>query len=68
MSAQSPREQRDQRPWYRQFWPWFLIALPMIAVIGGIVTLIIAVRSSDPLVTAAPPAAPAAYALPESDA
>lgn len=29
-------------PWYRQFWPWFLIALPLTAVIGGIITIWIA--------------------------
>jgi len=29
-------------PWYRQFWPWFLIILPLCSVAGGITTLIIA--------------------------
>lgn len=29
-------------PWYRQFWPWFIIALPCAAVVGSIVTAIIA--------------------------
>lgn len=37
-------------PWYRQIWPWFLISLPASAVIGGIITIILAVNSSDPLV------------------
>jgi hypothetical protein len=37
-------------PWYRQFWPWFLIALPASSVLGGIVTVIIAVRHGDSLV------------------
>ncbi len=36
--------------WYRQFWPWFLIALPATTVIAGIVTIFIAVRHSDALV------------------
>jgi hypothetical protein len=35
------------RPWYRQPWPWFLIALPATAVVGGIVTAILAVRGFD---------------------
>jgi hypothetical protein len=37
-------------PWYRQFWPWFLIALPGAAVIGGMATLVIAVADPDGLV------------------
>jgi hypothetical protein len=40
----------DNTPWYRQFWPWFLLALPASAVVGGIVTLTIAVRTSDGMV------------------
>ena len=34
-------------PWYRQPWPWFLIALPATAVIAGIATAIIAARGFD---------------------
>ena len=26
-------------PWYRQFWPWFLISLPATAVAGCAVTI-----------------------------
>ncbi len=37
-------------PWYRQFWPWFLIVLPASVVIAAIATMIIAVRGSDDLV------------------
>lgn len=37
-------------PWYRQFWPWMLIALPGSAVIASIATLIIAVQNPDGLV------------------
>lgn len=37
-------------PWYRQGWPWFLIALPAVAVIAGIITLVIAVQTFDGLV------------------
>jgi len=32
-------------PWYKQFWPWFLIALPGSVVIASIITIIIASRS-----------------------
>lgn len=37
-------------PWYKQFWPWFLIFFPFSAVVGGIATIIIAVNNKDSLV------------------
>lgn len=37
-------------PWYKQFWPWFLISFPAIAVIAGIATLVLAIQSDDGLV------------------
>lgn len=37
-------------PWYRQGWPWFLIAIPAIAVIAGMITLWLAVSTWDGLV------------------
>jgi hypothetical protein len=43
-----PRE--DEKPWHRQFWPWFLIALPGTVVIASLTTLYIANRYSDDLV------------------
>jgi hypothetical protein len=42
--------QEDTKPWYRQFWPWFIIALPASAVVGGLTTLWIAMQTSDSLV------------------
>jgi hypothetical protein len=41
----------DSSPWYRQFWPWFLIALPAASVIGSFVTLAIAIRHADTVVS-----------------
>jgi len=38
------------RPWYRQLWPWLLILPPAAAVIGGFVTLYLAVSHPDTLV------------------
>lgn len=40
----------DTQPWYRQFWPWFLIALPAAAVVASMITLWLAVTNKDPLV------------------
>jgi len=37
-------------PWYKQGWPWFLIAFPAIAVVAGIITLVIAARTFDGMV------------------
>lgn len=41
---------RAHPPWYRQFWPWFLICLPGTAVLGSIVTIVIAVRTAPDMV------------------
>jgi uncharacterized protein len=38
-------------PWYRQLWPWLIIAPPLASVIGGVGLLIIAIAGSDPVVT-----------------
>jgi hypothetical protein len=38
------------KPWYRQFYPWMLIALPACAVIGGFITLYLAISRPDVLV------------------
>jgi hypothetical protein len=38
------------RPWYRQPWPWLLMAGPAIVIVAGIVTTVIAVRTSDGMV------------------
>ena len=43
-------EREDTEPWYRQFWPWFIIALPTFAVVAGFYTLWLAMQSQDSLV------------------
>jgi hypothetical protein len=40
----------DTEPWYRQFWPWFLIMLPASVVVAGLSMLYIANRHADDLV------------------
>lgn len=42
--------QKPEGPWYRQPWPWLLMAGPLAAVIGGVVTAWIAVTHQDGLV------------------
>lgn len=39
-----------QPPWYRQFWPWFLIALPASVVAASMFTIWLATRSPNPMV------------------
>ena len=38
------------RPWYRQFWPWFLIGLPALSVVVSVTTLVLAIGNADSLV------------------
>lgn len=44
------RIREDTSPWYRQFWPWFIIALPASAVVAGLYTVWLAVQTNDSLV------------------
>jgi hypothetical protein len=44
-----PRE--DIEPWYKQFWPWFLISLPASVVVASMITINLAVTTSDGLVS-----------------
>ena len=39
-----------KKSWFKQFWPWFLIILPMSAVVAGISTFIIANDNSPDMV------------------
>lgn len=40
----------NERPWYREPWPWILISVPAAAVVAGVVTLWLAISSADGLV------------------
>jgi len=40
----------EKRHWYREPYVWLLIAFPLIAVIGGIITMALAIFSNDGLV------------------
>jgi hypothetical protein len=39
-----------QRPWYRQMYPWLLMLPPAAAVVGGFITLYLAISHPDGLV------------------
>jgi hypothetical protein len=39
-----------KRPWYREPWVWLMIALPASAVVAGMITIYLAVVTSDGLV------------------
>jgi hypothetical protein len=47
----SPNNRSSVQPWYRHRWPWLLMAGPFAVVIASIVTVILAIRSDDGLVT-----------------
>lgn len=43
-------EATNPEPWYRHFWPWVLIGLPLAAVLAGVTTLFLAMDDPDSLV------------------
>lgn len=38
------------KPWYREPWPWILMAGPAVVIVAGVITAWLAIRSSDGLV------------------
>lgn len=40
----------QNRPWYKEPWPWVAIAIPLCAVIMGFTTLYLAVSNPDPVI------------------
>ncbi|GAB5380673.1 MAG: FixH family protein [Aliiglaciecola sp.] len=43
-------KQSDSSPWYKQFWPWFLITIPLISIILSVTMLNLALNTEDSLV------------------
>ena len=39
-----------KKSWFKQFWPWFLIILPLTAVVAGISTVVIATNNKPEMV------------------
>ena len=45
----APRE--DTVPWYRQFWPWFILSIPAGTIVAAMYTINLAYTTSDGLVS-----------------
>jgi hypothetical protein len=43
-------QREDTSPWYRQFWPWFIISIPALTIVAAMITITIAVKTDDGLV------------------
>lgn len=52
-SVNSP-DRTEVRPWYREPWPWVLIAIPLLTVIASGITFWLAVSHPDYLVVEPP--------------
>lgn len=48
MAADRPEQPR--KPWYREPWPWLIMAGPAAVVVAGVATAVIAFRGADGLV------------------
>jgi len=48
--ARPTRERPHPLPWYRFFWPWFIVVLLTTTVLSGIWTAVVAFQHADPLV------------------
>ncbi len=43
-------ENLNARPWYKERWPWILMAGPFVVIVAGVITVWLAVVSNDGLV------------------
>jgi len=46
----APPKPLRSRPWYREPWPWILMAGPAAVIVAGIFTMTLAYRTEDGLV------------------
>ena len=44
-SGSGAQAEAAARPWWRQLWPWLLIAGPAVTMVGCIITIILAVQN-----------------------
>ena len=43
--------ERDSKPWYRYFWPWFVIGLLASSVSASLYSVYLAVSTAEPVLT-----------------
>jgi hypothetical protein len=48
--SENPMHETIPLPWYKEPWPWFLMAIPALTVIAGIITYWVATVSADGVV------------------
>ncbi|NYT57432.1 hypothetical protein H0A65_00685 [Alcaligenaceae bacterium] len=39
-------EKTDQGPWWREPWPWIIMAGPFLAIVGCIITIVLAFQNT----------------------
>lgn len=47
MNRQRTDQRTDTRPWYRQLWPWLIIAIPLMGVVMSSITVVSAISGAD---------------------
>ena len=40
----------DVKPWYRQFWPWLLLLIPLAGITMSMITVTAAFRNADEVI------------------
>ncbi|MBB5217061.1 hypothetical protein HNQ49_003765 [Parapusillimonas granuli] len=45
MKAEAGGSEPDGRPWWREPWPWIIMAGPAVAIVGCIITIVLAVQN-----------------------
>ncbi len=43
--------EQDIKPWYRHFWPWFVILLLGFAICSSLFTVYLAMSTAEPVLT-----------------
>lgn len=43
-NAKKPRGSEESKPWWREPWPWILMAGPAAAIVGCIITIVLAMQ------------------------
>jgi hypothetical protein len=49
-NEQAHQQSKTAKPWFKQFWPWFLIALPGSVVVASMYTITLAVQNAPVIV------------------